>query len=51
MMDEDLRKAKLLEDLQIPPGVAAPGTAVTYTDVNSGEQNTLRILGPWDVTS
>ena len=51
MMDEDLRKAQLLEDLQIPPGVAAPGTAVTYTDIGSGEQITLKILGPWDVTS
>lgn len=51
MMDEDLRKAKLLEDLHIPEGIASPGTAVTYTDLRSGEQQMIKILGPWDVTS
>ena len=51
MMDEDLRKAKLLEDIDLPADVAAPGTAVTYTDLGSGQQETIKFLGPWDVTS
>lgn len=51
MLDEDLRKAKLLEDVEIPAGVAAPGTAVTYTNLRTNEQHKVKFLGPWDSTS
>ncbi|MEM7203472.1 MAG: GreA/GreB family elongation factor [Planctomycetota bacterium] len=51
MMDEDLRKAKLIEEVELVENVAAPGTRVTFTHVDTGEQRTLSILGPWDTTS
>ncbi len=48
MMDADLRKAKLIEDVAVPSDVVAPGTAVTYTDTGTGQSRTVRVLGPWD---
>lgn len=50
MIDEDLRKAKLLEDIEIPADVIAPGTQVSYTVVETGETHSVKILGPWDCT-
>jgi transcription elongation GreA/GreB family factor len=32
----------------IPDNVAAPGTAVTYTLLETGETHTINLLGPWD---
>ncbi|MFO1076940.1 MAG: GreA/GreB family elongation factor [Planctomycetota bacterium] len=48
-MDQQIRSAKLIEDQEIPDGVVAPGTKVTYTDATSGQSHTYRVLGPWDV--
>ena len=28
--------------------VAAPGTSITYTDLGSNQQSTIKLLGPWD---
>jgi transcription elongation factor GreA len=47
-MDGELRKARLLEDQEIPVGVVAPGTRVTFQVVGSGEHQSWRVLGPWD---
>ena len=47
-IEEDLRRAQLIEDAAIPPETVAPGTAVRYRDMASGEEREVRILGPWD---
>lgn len=46
-MDQMIRGAKLIEDQEVPDDIAAPGTKVTIVN-GEGEQNTYRILGPWD---
>ena len=48
VMDEDLRKAHLIEDQHIPADIVAPGTRVSINDLNEGTKQTLRLLGPWD---
>ena len=47
-MDEDLRKARLIEDQSIPEGLVAPGTRVTITDLSDDSSQTFKLLGPWD---
>jgi len=47
-MDKELRMAALLENANLPDGVACPGTIVTYRDLKSGDTHTVTILGPWD---
>ncbi|MEE9126190.1 MAG: GreA/GreB family elongation factor [Planctomycetota bacterium] len=49
VIDEDLRKARLIEEQQIPDGVVAPGTRVRIVDLSDNTEQTLRLLGPWDV--
>jgi transcription elongation GreA/GreB family factor len=46
-MDAELRKARLLEDQDVPSDVVAPGTRVTFVK-GSGERQSWRVLGPWD---
>jgi transcription elongation factor GreA len=48
-MKAELDKARLLEEQDIPEGVAAPGMRVTYR-IN-GQESAITILGPWDVPS
>jgi transcription elongation factor GreA len=48
-IDEDLRKARLIDDANIPEGVVAPGTQVHIVDLSNDTEQTLRLLGPWDV--
>ena len=48
-MDQSIRMAKLIEDQEIPDDVVAPGTRITYTEVDSGNTRTYAVLGPWDV--
>ena len=48
-MDQSIRMAKLIEDQEIPAEVVAPGTRITYTEVDSGKTRTYAVLGPWDV--
>ena len=47
-MSRELRRAKLLDDEEIPEGVVAPGTKVKFTWLDDGTTVTYRILGPWD---
>lgn len=47
-MDAQLRRARLLEDVDIPPDVVAPGNRVTYVSTEGGEGGSYRLLGPWD---
>lgn len=47
-MDTELRKARLIEDQDIPSDVVAPGTRVTFSTLDGGEHQTWRVLGPWD---
>jgi transcription elongation factor GreA len=48
-IDEELRKADLIEDQHIPDGMVAPGTQVRMVDLSDNTEQTLRLLGPWDV--
>lgn len=50
-MSRELRKARLIEDQEIPEGVVAPGTRVTFTHLDDGSTVTYRILGPWDTVA
>jgi transcription elongation GreA/GreB family factor len=47
-IDEDLRKAVLIEDQHIPDGIVAPGTRVRILDLSDNTEQTFRLLGPWD---
>lgn len=49
-MEAELRLVQPIEEQQLPPGVVAPGTRVTF-EQDGGEARTLKILGPWDVGS
>jgi transcription elongation factor GreA len=49
MMDQELRKVRLIEDQQVPDDIVAPGTAVTLTYVDTGKTVRMRVLGPWDL--
>lgn len=48
-MNEELLTAQLLEEQNLPNGMVAPGTKVTYRVVENDEVKILTILGPWDV--
>ena len=51
-MDQDLRRARVLEENEgIDGATVSPGTRFSFTDTDSGETTTYRLLGPWDVTS
>jgi len=47
-MEDELRRVRLIEQQTLPDGVVAPGTRVSYLDLDTGEEETIRILGPWD---
>jgi len=47
-IEAEIRDARLLNEVSLPEDTAAPGTTVCYMNVDSGEQNTVSILGPWD---
>ena len=49
-IESELRQVALLENAPITEGTVSPGSKVTYRDTASGEEITLRILGPWDTT-
>ncbi|MEO0649587.1 MAG: GreA/GreB family elongation factor [Planctomycetota bacterium] len=48
-IEEELRRAQLIENAAIPEGVVAPGTRVRYRDTD-GSERTVQLLGPWDST-
>ncbi len=47
-MEEDLSKARLLENAILPEGVVSPGTRVRYREMGSSKENRVTLLGPWD---
>ena len=47
VMEAELKLARAIEDEELPDGIVAPGTKVSYEQ--DGETKTLTILGPWDV--
>ncbi len=47
-MEENLKKARLISEQEVPDGVVAPGTRVVYLDLESGDTKSMTILGPWD---
>ena len=50
-MDTELRKARVIEDQDIPEDCVAPGTRVTFTHEATGQQESWRVLGPWDAVA
>jgi transcription elongation factor GreA len=48
-MDQEVRSARLIEDQEIPDGIVAPGNRITFTEMQTGLQRTVNVLGPWDV--
>jgi transcription elongation factor GreA len=47
-MEAELRKARLLEECELPEDVVAPGTRVTLSDFAEGAPKMCSLLGPWD---
>ncbi|MEZ5976769.1 MAG: GreA/GreB family elongation factor [Planctomycetota bacterium] len=50
-IEDEVRRARLIEHAAIPEGIVAPGNRVSYRDTTSGEERTVAILGPWDTAS
>lgn len=48
-LEADLRKAQLLENASLPEDTVAPGTTVRFRTLPDGQEQTLTLLGPWDV--
>jgi transcription elongation factor GreA len=46
-MDQELRKARLIEDQLLPDDMVAPGTRLTWVTAD-GQRRSARLLGPWD---
>jgi transcription elongation GreA/GreB family factor len=47
-MEENLKRARLIAEQEVPNSLVAPGTIVTYEDLGTGESKTMTVLGPWD---
>lgn len=47
-IEEELRLAELLEEVALPAGMICPGSIVRYREVESGNEERIVILGPWD---
>ncbi len=47
-MEEEIRRAQIIENAAVPEGVAAPGTRVRYREVESGKEREVEVLGPWE---
>jgi transcription elongation factor GreA len=47
-LESALRLAHLIENVTIPDNTVCPGTEVRYREKSSGNEHTVRILGPWD---
>ena len=46
--EDNLKLARFLEEVDVPEGVAAPGTRVRYKELGEDAVKEMRILGPWD---
>jgi transcription elongation GreA/GreB family factor len=47
-IEAEIRSAHILEEVALPPDTVAPGTAVRFRDLASGEMREVKLLGPWD---
>ena len=47
-LEEELRQVQLLENAPFLEGTVCPGAEVRYREVDSGEEHTIQIVGPWD---
>ena len=47
-MEEELRHTDLIENAAIPEDTVTPGTLVRYKEIESGEERSVLLLGPWD---
>lgn len=47
-IEEELRLAGLLEEVALPADTVCPGSIVRYREVESGNEERIVILGPWD---
>jgi len=50
-IEDELRRADLLEEAALPYGTVCPGAVVTYRETESGQEHRIVILGPWDPES
>ncbi|MBL4771505.1 MAG: GreA/GreB family elongation factor [Planctomycetes bacterium] len=48
IMEAELRNTDLIENAPIPEDTVAPGTRVSYKEVDTGKMNEVLLLGPWD---
>lgn len=46
--EDELSRARLIEEVEVPDGIVAPGTVVKVHDLDKNEGKSYRILGPWD---
>jgi transcription elongation factor GreA len=51
MMDQDLKRARLIEEQTLPDDVVAPGTLVAVASLQGQARRSIRVLGPWDLTA
>ena len=47
-IEAELRRVQLIEEVSLPHDTVAPGTAVKYRDVRTGDVHRVVLLGPWD---
>ena len=48
-LEDEIQDARLLENAALPPDTVAPGTRVTYRELENGQTQEIEILGPWDI--
>lgn len=46
-MEAELKLARVIEEEELPPGVVAPGTRVSFEQ--DGQRHEVTVLGPWDL--
>ncbi len=47
-IEEELRRAELIENAALPEDTVCPGMIVRYVEVKSAREREILILGPWD---
>ena len=47
-LETEIEDARLIENAMVPEGRVAPGTRVSFLELDSGETRVFDILGPWD---
>ena len=46
--EAEIEDARLIENAMVPEGRVAPGTKVSFLELDSGDTREVEILGPWD---